>query len=63
MDDAMDLDGTCERGSARNRQAMGQSAENGLVNLEGTALYLHKAYGEKANILAWLGVIFGGILF
>ncbi|CAG7997621.1 unnamed protein product [Penicillium nalgiovense] len=46
----MDLDGTRERGTVADRQAMeqtqqiqAQSAQDGLVNLKGTALYLDEA--------------------
>lgn len=48
--DVMDLDGTRERGAVADRQAMEQtqqiqahSAQDGLVNLKGTALYLDEA--------------------
>lgn len=49
-DDAMDLDGTRERGAVADRQAMQQTQQiqaqtttDGLVNLKGTALYLDEA--------------------
>mgnify|MGYP006876448809 FL=1 len=49
-DDVMDLDGTRERGAVADRQAVeqtqqiqAQSAQDGLVNLKGTALYLDEA--------------------
>jgi chromatin structure-remodeling complex subunit RSC1/2 len=49
-DEIMDLDGTRERGAVADRQAVeqtqqiqAQSAQDGLVNLKGTALYLDEA--------------------
>jgi chromatin structure-remodeling complex subunit RSC1/2 len=49
-DEIMDLDGTRERGAVADRQAVeqtqqiqAQSAQDGLVNLKGTALYLDES--------------------